>query len=150
MSFKEDVASTAGIETAWKAGLHALQKPDSKHVSVKSTRNLRGSVDIDSSLRNRYPNNARWDYVVAQTQGREEFLHWIEIHPAAAGSTVGEILTKFEWLREWLRQEGNLLEAYKREFLWVASGKSSYTRNSPQLKSLAAKGIRFCGQRVSI
>lgn len=146
MSFKEDIAATPGVEKAWRAGLQALRSCDLGCVSVAQTKKLRGSVDIDGSLKRHYPNDARWDYVVAQLQGKGEFLNWIEIHPAGGESTIGEIGEKIHWLKEWLKADGKLLDKYPRQFLWIASGTSSFTRNHPRLKSLAAKGVHFCGR----
>lgn len=148
MSFEGDVAHTAGLSAAYRQGLKALRKGDRRKVKVppRSTRRLAGSADIDLALAARFPQAARWDYAVAiSVAGQSEFLHWIEVHSAGGLATIGQVLAKPAWLRNWLSNEGSLLNKYKREFVWIASGRSAFQQNSPQLKKMALQGLRFAG-----
>jgi hypothetical protein len=150
MSFQQDVQRTAGLEQAYQTGLGALRAQDRARVEARNPRALSGSVDVDKALQPLQPNANRWDYVVAGKIANSvtERLYWIEVHPASSSHNVREIQNKLDWLLGWL--QGQLLDRYKREFLWLASGKSVFHQNSPQVKILAGKGIQFKGRHFTI
>jgi hypothetical protein len=58
---------------------------------------------------------------------------------------VDEVLAKLTWLKEWLNAEGTRLKAYRRKIVWIASGRSAFQQNSPQLRKLVARGVYFAG-----
>lgn len=146
MSFRQDLQVVAGLEDAYQPGLKALRSRDREKITDPKPRNLTGSADIDTALCERYPDSPRWDYVAASTtQNRSEFLHWIEVHPADGEGTIGEVQTKLAWLKEWLFADGKPLNNYPRRFVWIASGRSAFQQNSPQLKKLASQGLVFAG-----
>jgi hypothetical protein len=146
MSFKRDLARTCGLEDAWQPGLQALSAPDRARITVKPSSKLDGSADIDAALLVRFPGACRWDYVVAwKAEGSKEFLHWIEVHPADGTGTITEISDKLAWLKDWLARKGTLLRKYQRKLVWIASGRSAFRQNGPQLKRLALAGLYFAG-----
>ncbi len=147
MSFKDDAAQVLGAE-AFRKGLGALRPTDVAHVSAQRPREITGSADVDAALVATLPNAARWDYVVGRTQGHVLQTHWIEVHPASAGTNVHEIEKKLVWLMTWLRD--NPLAQYPREVVWIASGKSAFNARSPGIKALAAKGCRFVGGHLHL
>ncbi len=150
MTLKTAVDQTPEIKGAWKPGLRALRRGDSKRVEAADTRRLAGSVDLDTTLRDRYPNDSRWDYAVGfRVQSGTDYVYWIEVHPANEGA-VRELLNKLVWLRNWIRKGAPALNRLQKEFVWIASGKTSFTQGSPQAKRLAAAGIRQVGRRLKL
>lgn len=147
MSFKADVVHALGAG-AFHKGLGALKPADAIHVSSARPRELSGSADIDTALVATLPNALRWDYVVGKTAGNVITAHWIEIHPASSTKNIAEVERKLAWLSEWLH--GNPLGQYRKDVVWVASGKSTYNTRSPAIKALAAKGCRFAGGHLSL
>ena len=147
MSFKTDVAQVLGAD-AFQKGLGALRQTDMAHVSAQRPREITGSADVDASLAAALPNAARWDYVVGRAQGNVQLVHWIEVHPASAGKHLREVERKLVWLMVWLRD--NPLANYRRDVVWIASGKSAFNARSPGIKALASKGCRFVGGHLHL
>ena len=104
MSFADAVLSTPEIAKCLKAGLQALRANSSK-VKVRVTRDLKGSVDIDTCLTSRYPNASRWDYVF----GYKERIYYVEVHQGSVGE-VESIIAKFNWLKHWRKNSAKNLE----------------------------------------
>ena len=151
MTFKQAVEGTPEIADAWKAGLQALPAVDRQRIDVRKTRSLSGSVNLDSTLRSNYPSESRWDYGVGyRTGGRNgETVYWVEVHPATSGD-VSVVLRKLDWLKQWLHDKAPKLNGMRKEFVWISSGKTSFTSSSPQAKRIAAHGFRHSGGRLRI
>lgn len=147
MSFKADMVGALG-NGAFRKGLGALKPVDAGHVSCAHPRELAGSADVDAALAATLPNVHRWDYVVGKTVGKVITAHWIEVHPASSTKNITEVERKLAWLSGWLN--GNPLGRYRRDVVWVASGKSTYNTRSPAIKALAAQGCRFVGGHLTL
>lgn len=96
MNFIDVIKSIPEISIYLRNGLQALGTY-SKKVVACSTRDLEGSVDIDTNLKRNFPNAHRWDYVF----GYKDRIFYVEIHPADNTRKVGEITAKLEWLKQW-------------------------------------------------
>ncbi len=151
MTFRDAVEKTPGLQGAWRSGLQALRGTDGKHVSVEDTQRLAGSVNVDAALTQSHPNDPRWDYAVGHrpTNRKGEVVYWIEIHPARSGE-INVVLGKLAWLKSWLHQSAPHLQAMERVFVWVSSGKTSFTLSSPQQKRFALLGLRHQGRVFKI
>ena len=151
MTFKTAVEATPEIQNAWKRGLRALRAADSQRIDAEVTRRLSGSVDLDTTLSESCPNDPRWDYAVGYRSngGGGETVYWIEIHPASSGD-VNTVLRKLEWLKKWLADKAPKLNEMRKDFLWISSGRTSFTLSSPQAKRFALLGLRHTGQRFKI
>ena len=147
MSFRADVVTALGDGTFHK-GLGALKAADAGHISSTRPRELAGSADVDAALAVALPNAHRWDYVVGKSVGKSVHAHWIEMHPASSTKNIAEVERKLAWLSGWLR--GTPLGVYRKDIVWLASGKSTYNTRSPAIKALAAKGCRFVGGHLSL
>jgi hypothetical protein len=100
-------------------------------------------VDIDSALRRIYPNAARWDYLVGIRGPRQQdSAVWLEVHPASS-SHIGEVLSKLQWLKQWLAASAPELNQLRPRFCWVAAGTVSFRRGSQEEKRIAEVGLRF-------
>lgn len=151
MPFKEEVARTPGIETAYRKGLQALSEADRNRLSVEEPKSITGSVDIDSALRSFFPQEPRWDYVVAVSIGKRQVrLEWIEVHPATTTANIEEVYAKHDWLRRWLNGDGRKLDCFSRNFVWISTGKTTFHAGAPQLRRLAARGLRLAGRHHRI
>ena len=138
MNFKDAVMSTPTIVNCLKAGLQALGGNSSK-IMVHTTRDLKGSVDIDTCLKDDYPNSPRWDYVF----GYKDKVYFVEIHQGKT-SEVDNIISKCDWLKQWLKSSANSLEQLKdRSFYhWISTkGTASIAKGSRHRRKLDQKGI---------
>jgi hypothetical protein len=151
VTFQTAVEATAAISGAYRKGLGALPATDRPHIEAEDTRRLTGSVNVDETLKDDFPNDHRWDYAIGHRPAnlREEIVYWVEIHPATAGE-VKVVLAKLQWLKRWLREESPRLNAMRREFIWVSSGKTSFTLSSTQQKQFALLGLQHKGRVLRI
>jgi hypothetical protein len=149
-AFADAVRSTTGLDQAHRPGLGALRRTDRHRIHCPEPRNLTGSVDLDSALSDSHPNDPRWDYGIAlRVDRKSELVFWVEVHPASS-SHIQQVLSKLSWIRDWLRSSAPLLNAFPRQFVWIASGRVAIPANSPQRKRLANAGIRFAGARFEL
>ncbi|MGO8674917.1 MAG: hypothetical protein ACLQVX_03480 [Limisphaerales bacterium] len=151
MTFKEAVGLTANLETAWKDGLGALEAQDRPHIKAEDTRQLRGSADVDTALRLRNPNANRWDFAIGyqHTNRDGEFIYWVETH-TGRDNQIKDVLKKLEWLKTWLRRDGQHLDKFDRDIIWVSSGHTFFTKGSAQVKMLAQRGLLYSGAVLRI
>jgi hypothetical protein len=150
MTFKQAVANTPGLESAYRPGLQALRGADQSRVRCKATRQLTGSVDLDTAFAVRMPNEARWDYGIGfEVRAASEKVFWIEVHDANSHH-VSEVLAKLAWLKDWLANTARELGSLPCEFVWIASGRVGMQPGSPQRRRVAAQGLRFEGRRLLI
>ena len=143
MSFVDAVQKTPEITDCLKPGLQALGSNSNK-VKVNATRELTGSVDIDTCLAREYPNAPRWDYVF----GYKDLVYYVEVHPADSTGEVKNVIAKCDWLKQWRKRSAPNLEdlEHRSTYHWVSSG-----RTEPMLKSgryrrlLNQNGIQVAG-----
>jgi hypothetical protein len=151
MKFRQAVNETPDLSGAWQAGLQALKEIDRNRVNAVESRRLKGSVDVESRLQALHPGERQWDYAVgfdpAGFQG--EVIYWIEVHPANDGE-INVMLEKLQFLRRWLREHGQSLDSLPRAFIWVSSGKTSFTLTAPQQKRFALLGLQHAGRYFKI
>jgi hypothetical protein len=148
VTFKEAVESTAETTDAWQPGLQALTRSDRQRVEVNNSRRLTGSVCLDTALQEDYPSDPRWDYGIGY-KNNVESVYWVEIHPANEGA-VETVLSKLAWLKKWLKERANDLDSLQKQFVWISSGKTSFTQSSPQAKRCASQGIKVAGRKLNI
>ena len=149
MTFRNRVEKIDEIRDAYCAGLQALRKSDRGRVAPSDPRRLSGSINLDSAMRDSQPNAARWDYGIGW-KGASEIVYWVEVHPASSGANFDEVSRKLDWLLNWLSGAGREFEEPKRHFVWIASGRSSFTRTAPQLRKLASRGLHFEGGQLRL
>jgi hypothetical protein len=63
---------------------------------------------------------------------------------------VKAVLAKLTWLKRWLRESAPRLQSMRKVFVWVSSGKTSFTLSSPQQKQFALLGLRHQGRVFKI
>lgn len=149
--FKASVAETPHLEKGWKPGLQALRAEDRPHIEPEDTRQLRGSVDIDTALAQSEPNANRWDFAIGyqHSDRRKEVIYWTELH-TASDSEVKVVIRKAQWLLNWLGNDGKRLNQFERDIVWVSSGPTTFTLTSPQRKQMSAAGLMHVGSKLRI
>lgn len=77
LTFRDAVASTPEpVASAWQPGLQALGS-DSERVRCSNTRQLTGSIALDTVLQEQYPNEPRWDYGIGVRRSEREVALWM-------------------------------------------------------------------------
>ncbi|NPA41276.1 MAG: hypothetical protein GXO18_03285 [Aquificae bacterium] len=106
----------AGIKNCYREGLKAINKKDRKKIRVSEGGNIDGSVNLDSCLKEQYPTDNRWDYIV----GYKGIVFFIEVHSAENIRNIDEIYKKLTWLKNW-----KSYTPFKNDnrFIWIASGR---------------------------
>lgn len=137
--FQKAVEVTPDISTAYRSGLQALKRSDRSLIAVSDPWILDGSVDVDTAVQEKYPNENRWDYAI----GYSGKVCYVEVHPAYT-SEVSVVENKLRWLKTWLKGNAPLLDAIPKvapAFVWVQTGKGGILPRSSQARKLAAMGI---------
>ena len=140
MNFADVIQNAPEIAQCMRNGLQALGRNSNKIV-VRETRDLSGSVDIDTCLVKRYPNEPRWDYLF----GYKDRVYYVEVHPAENIRKVGEVTAKLEWLKQWRRRSAKSLENLESQstYHWISTGKTlSSLKRGKYRQMLAQYGIR--------
>jgi len=136
--FKTAVAATPDLTNCYQPGLKGLGIHSTK-IILDNTILCEGSVDIDTCVTAKYPNDSRWDYCLSY-KGKTYFA---EVHTANTRE-VGVVLKKLQWLKDWLissAPELNKLKA-KQPYYWVQSGNYSILPNSKQERRMAQAGLK--------
>ena len=139
-SFQKAVENTPEISSGYRPGVHALKKRARSAIVVADTRLLDGSVDIDTAVQEKYPNENRRDYAI----GYSGKVCYVEVHPAYT-SEVSVVENKLRWLKIWLKEKVPLLDAIPKAtpaFVWVQTGKGGILPQSSQAQRLATLGIK--------
>ncbi|MGH9838899.1 MAG: hypothetical protein ACREEM_08955 [Blastocatellia bacterium] len=151
MKFEKALRQCPELADHLKPGMQALKSADARCVTCDDTRQLAGSVDVDSALSHDLPNATRWDYAVGvERKRRADFVTWIEVHPASSTGEVKVVLNKLDWLKSWAEKHAPDLMKLDREFVWVATGRVAFSSGSKQRRLLAANGIKFSSCPYSI
>lgn len=139
MNFADAVRGDPELAECLKAGLQALGS-NRRKISVDSTRNLTGSVDIDACLTRRYPNAPRWDYAF----GYKDRVYYVEVHQGRTGE-MENVIAKLDWLRRWRERSAKNLERLKHRstYHWISTGRidSAFAKNNRYRRILRQKNI---------
>ncbi|RRD80799.1 hypothetical protein EII14_00365 [Alloprevotella sp. OH1205_COT-284] len=121
-----------------KDGLQAIPSADRAKFKPINMRLLKASLDIDKSVKDRYPEASRWDYAV-EYAGK---VYFVEVHGATEGE-VQKVIEKGRWLKEWLRERAEKISDIKADapFFWVPTSGNQILKTSPKMKLLAQEGI---------
>lgn len=132
---------TPDVKGHFCKGLGAIKSNEKERIIVPDTRKLTGSIDIDSAIKEIYPEDNRWDYAVEYTD--ETFF--IEVHPCST-SDVGTVIKKVKWLKSWLKTKAPDIEVLKPKekpaYHWIATGGVGITKGSKYERMLALNNIQ--------
>ncbi|MCX7993380.1 MAG: hypothetical protein N2651_06895 [Fimbriimonadales bacterium] len=143
--FREAVIWTPSLgENAYHPGLQAVDSLYSGRIRASDSQ-LLGSIALDKTLQNEYPEQPRWDYGIGVQQGETVAAIWVEFHPADTNK-VDEVLAKLRWLRSWLQQHAldlNRLTPQRNAYHWLATNGCHIQRTSPQARRLFQAGLNL-------
>jgi hypothetical protein len=139
LSFEEVVKATSDISDCFQKGLKAFGKNSTK-IKLNDNKQCEGSVDIDTCVTAKYPNDSRWDYMFSYMGS----VYFVEIHSADT-SEVSVVLKKLKWLKDWLKTQAPEIEklrAKENAFFWIQSKRYNILPNSKQARQLAQEGLK--------
>ncbi len=144
MPFQEVFEHTE-VAACLSPGLQALEQYATLIVR-EDTRALEGSVDIDACLRERYPQQHRWDYAF----GYRARLYYVEVHHVS-DSEVRVVIAKYQWLKDWQNSQPNPAALkLNSSYHWLSSGKGTLTKNSRYVRSLISAGLDYPPRELRI
>lgn len=116
--FRDAVAETPGVATAYQPGIQALEGADRRRLLHAQT--ATGSLALDEALKRspQHAQAARWDYGIGLPGPAGDQVLWLEVHPASSGE-ADAVLKKLTWLRAWLRSEAPALGRLPARFYWL-------------------------------
>lgn len=139
-SLRLAVDKTEDVKGNFHMGLGALKSKDRQKIVVPDTRCILGSLDIDTSTKEKYPQRNRWDYAIEYNN--ETFF--IEIHPGSTNQ-IPIVLAKLEWLKKWLTEKAPEIKALKPKnkppYHWIYTNKYTILPSSRYGKLLAQKQL---------
>ncbi|QUB64329.1 hypothetical protein J5A54_07600 [Prevotella melaninogenica] len=94
-AFQIAVENMPDVKNGFRAGLQAVKNSDRNKVNVTDPRKLQGSLDIDTQVQKKYPQEPRWDYALSY----DDKLYFFEVHPAST-SEVDAVIKKLIWLKD--------------------------------------------------
>jgi hypothetical protein len=106
---------------------------------------------VETALRHREPQANRWDFAIGyrHTNQREDSVYWVETH-TGSDDQIKVVLKKLEWLKNWLKGDGQHLDKFEGDRIWVSSDHTLFTKGSTQVKMLAQKGLIYAGATLQI
>lgn len=139
-NFRKAVEDTPDVVNGYCFGLQALENVDKSAVTLKDSRKVDGSLNIDKETKLLYPNEPRWDYAI----GYDDKVFFVEVHPANT-SNISEMAKKKEWLQKWLTSKApslNKLPSGCPRFLWAATESGVHiSKQASHIRKLAQLGF---------
>ena len=123
-------------------GLRALSKQDRGFVSGGVRSRVSESLHLDEALRERYPGDPRWDYLLGDSE--KDRIVALEVHPAT-GSQVKQVIAK---KRAAMKQLAGHLTDGLWLWFWAASGKVGLAPQGKYRAQLEEAGIHFVGRML--
>lgn len=133
------VEGTEEVKDGFRTGKQAIRNVDRDRVNASDSRKLQGSLDIDSEVKDLYPNAPRWDYALSY----DDRLYFFEVHPAET-SQVDKVIEKVNWLKNWLCTKATKIEKLPKAehpYVWVQSGRYAILPTAKYKMKLSAAGI---------
>ena len=139
LSFKEAVEATPDVATGYKEGISAFGRYADK-IKVPDLSKIDGSLDIDATTVDLYPDDNRWDYALCY----DSEVFYIEVHSAIT-SEVSRMIKKLQWLKRWLPTKApeinKLTTRTRHPYYWVQSSKCDIPKHMPQYKTVVQSRI---------
>jgi len=140
LRYAEALAASSSLKAHGRPGLQALGA-DSSRVTVKNTRSIRGSINVESCQLRIAPRENAWDYGVGiEISGDSDGMIWLEVH-SANSEHVQTVIDKLDSLLRFLREHAPALNKLPRAFVWLATGRVQLSPNSTSRRRINARGI---------
>ncbi len=136
----KNINANAVLNRCAKEGLQAINGSERAKFKIKDTKKLKKSINIDSCLKNAYPNANRWDYLVVVDDIIEGYF--VEIHPANT-SEVKAMIAKKSWLqKEIINNHFKSVDKSKFKIVWIATDAGIHIiPTSSEYKRLAKENL---------
>jgi hypothetical protein len=121
--------------------------PTDRAAILESRFRVEDSLNLDGATKTAHPDEHRWDYVLGTSHPERPILA-VEVHPARNGEV--DVLIQKKRAAETMLASELTAKHRVRRWLWIASGRSSFTGTGPEARRLAAAGIRFVGGRLNL
>lgn len=136
MSFN-DIFKKTDVAACLEPGLQALGKY-SRWIEGDELGYIEGSVDIDTCLTKKYPQDNRWDYAF----GLKNRLYYVEFHHLT-DSEVSVVIAKYSWLKDWQNRQPNPHELKANSsYYWIVT-KGSLAKGSRYRRMLTSAGLDY-------
>jgi hypothetical protein len=135
-----------------RAGLQAITTANRRKITPENPRSVTGSVNLDEDLKEQFPNDNRWDYVVGyMVSDTMDKVFFIEVHPAET-SEIRCVINKVRNLRKWAVSNAPDLwnMTIPREIHWISSGKNNLRLNDSYRRILAMEGLGSPKQHLEL
>jgi hypothetical protein len=138
---REALAAQSTLVVHVQDGLGAVKDKDKKFIDASIRTQFADSLDTDESFRIGCDQEPRWDYLL----GHENRSH-IAVEPHSAKTDeVKAVINKKSALRQQL--QGHLNDGHSiSKWIWVASGRNGFPKDSQYLRRLSQHGITFVGE----
>ena len=147
MTFAEALDSCPRLKEHYRAGLGALSS-DRSRVTIRDTRRILGSVDVEAAQQEISGQAHTWDYGIGLRHGGEVVI-WLEVH-SANNSHVQAILDKLDSLINFLREHAAEMSRFPRIYVWLATRGVGIAPASRERRRLNARGIILKSQRLDL
>ena len=138
-AFQIAVENTEEVKNGFCLGIKAIKNADRSKIVATDPKKLQGSLDIDTQVKNLYPDDPRWDYALSY----DNKIYYFEVHPVET-SEIKKVIDKVRWLKSWLNtkaKEINKLSKAEHPYLWVQSGRYALLPTGNDMKKLSVAGI---------
>lgn len=138
-AFQVAVENTEDVKNGFCPGKQAIKNADRNKVDAADSKCLQGSLDIDSQVKELYPDAPRWDYALSY----DDKIYFFEVHPAET-SEVDKVISKVKWLRNWLKTKATDIDKLPKaanSYTWVPSGRYAILSTANVMRRLSASGI---------
>jgi hypothetical protein len=126
------------------AGKGGVAAGDRERIGTAGGARIQCSLNLDALLREEYPNEHRWDYLLIVGNGTPSAIG-VEVHAATAGE-VNVILVKRA--RAMAIIKARCVGLAVSRWYWVASGKVFLRATDPQFRVLRRSGVLGPARRV--
>jgi hypothetical protein len=129
------------LAEAIQQGIQAIPSQNRRHISESMRSEFLDSLDLDEASRQRYPEDARWDYLLGHARSSQ--IVAVETHSAET-SQVSRVIQKrtasLGHLQDQLSEGCNVAAWY-----WAASGRIDFVPHEKIVLRLSQNGIQFVG-----
>lgn len=148
MTFPEAVEACPPMRLHLRNGLGALESNRAR-VTIKDTRKISGSVNIETAQRRASAQNHTWDYGIGVRDLPDDLVVWLEVH-SANSLHVQSVIDKLDSLLEFLQRHAPHFNEMPQFFVWLATRGVYIAPNSKERRLLNARGLLLRSQRLDL
>ena len=148
MRFREAVEACQALRAHYRTGLTALEGYSAR-VTIRDTRLIAGSVNIERAQREANGQSHTWDYGIGITARSDDLLVWLEIH-SANSLHVQDVIDKLDSLLAFVQEHAPELSRMRSQFVWLATGSVYIPPGSRERRRLNARGVLLRSKQLHL